>query len=347
MKVPHERFIIQRQAQEQLQARRWSQAEASFRQLLELDAQDEEALQGRAIALDALGQFDTLYEVAEQLLSANLASASGLAFKARALQKLERLSEATIANDQALLLDTNLGLAWINRSGLQLLQQKYPEALRSSLRATQLASDDARAWANKGMALFNTNALFEALDAFTTSLEKDPGFLLALQMRGEIFLRLGRLEAGIANANQTLEIQPLDLTALTQAAQATRALERFEELQEVSQTLLQIVPESFFAWEHFMRSQRALGQFDQALEALNQMLALDGRNVRLWTLKADTLYRLSRYREAVAAGSQALQLEPDFPPAIRIHEKSLKLMYQRKERRPKSSNPNFNPNFNP
>ncbi|HTK06599.1 MAG TPA: tetratricopeptide repeat protein [Ktedonobacteraceae bacterium] len=335
MNAPHERSILKQQAQEHLQARHWLQAEEDFKQLLAIDAQDEEALLGRAAALDGLGQFDALYEIAEHIVAIDPSSAAALAFKARALQKLERLSAATIANDQALLLDTNLGLAWINRCGLQLLQQKYPEALRSALRATELAPDDARAWANKGMALYNNNALFESLEAFNTCLKKESDFLLALQMRGEIFLRLGRLEAVFNNARQMLTLYPHDLTALTQALQATRGLEYFEELSELSQAMLQTVPDSLFAWEHLMRGLRALGKFDDALDALNHLLALDALNVRNWTFKADTLYRLARYREAVNAGSQALQLDPEFPPAIRIHEKALRLMYQRKERKPK------------
>jgi tetratricopeptide (TPR) repeat protein len=335
MNAPHERTLLKRQAQEQLQARHWLQAEESFRRLQEIDEQDEETLLGRAAALDGLGRFDELYEVAELALAISPSSAPALAFKARALQKLERLSEATIANDQALLLDTNLGLAWINRCGLQLLQQKYAEALRSALRATELAPDDARAWANKGMALYNNNALFEALETFNTCLEHESDFLLALQMRGEIFLHLGRLEAVFDNAGQMLSLYPHDLTALTQAMQASRGLEHFEELSELSQTMLQIVPDSLYAWEHLMRGLRAQGKFNEALEALDRLLEMDKVNVRNWTFKADTLFRLERYREAVNAGSYALKLDPEFPPAIRIHEKALRLMYQRKERKPK------------
>jgi tetratricopeptide (TPR) repeat protein len=335
MKVPHELTILRELAQNQLQSHLWQEAETSFQQILALDEQDEDALLGRSTALDALGQFDILYETAEILLATNPTSAPALAFKARALQKLERVSEATIANDQALLLDTTLPLAWINRCGLQLLQQKFPEALRSALRATELAPTDARAWANKGMALFNNNALLEALNAFNICLENDPNFLLALQMRGEIFLRLGRLDAVITNANQILTHYPLDLTALTQAIQATRSLEHFEELRLFSQALLQVVPDSPFAWEHLMRAQRALGQFSEALAVLDHLLEVDSTNVRLWTFKADTLYRLDRFREAVNASAQALRIEDDFAPAIRIHEKSLRLMYQRKERKPR------------
>src|SRR5439155_17649013 len=127
-----------------------------------------------ARALDGMGRYEPLLSVAETILSLAPTSAVGLAYKAHALQKLERLSEATAANDQALLLDTNLPLAWINRSGLQLLQQRFPDGLRSAMRAIELAPDDVRAWANKGVALFNLNNLFGALEAINQSLTCDP-----------------------------------------------------------------------------------------------------------------------------------------------------------------------------
>lgn len=326
---------LREQGHKQLAARHWTQAAENFLRLLDHAPQDEDALQGMAIVFDRVNQFDGLYKMAQKMLDISPTSAHGLAYKARALQKMERLSEATIANDQALLLDTNLGLAWINRSGLQLLQGKLPEALRSSRRAVELASDDPRAWANQGVALTNYNRLGEALEAFEQSLELDPQQLFALQMKGEILKRIGRMNDLLAVVNQELHINPNDATALTQGIQALRTLEMYDRLKELSQRLLKIMPENVFARENYMRSLRGLGQFEEANEVLDQLLALDGSNVHFWTLKADTLYRLERYREAAAIAERARRIAPDYPPVLRIHEKALKLMYQRKERKKK------------
>src|SRR5258708_8724277 len=84
-------------------------------------------------------------------------SALALAYKARALQKLERIPEATITNDQALLLDTNLALAWFNRTGQQLLQDHFPEAFRYAERAIELDPVDARIWSTKPLAPLHLN----------------------------------------------------------------------------------------------------------------------------------------------------------------------------------------------
>lgn len=318
-----------------LAAQRWSQAEETFQELLSHNNNDEEALQGIAVAYDALNRYDDLLAVAQHMLEISLNSAAGLAYKARALQKLERLSEATIANDQALLLDNALGLAWINRSGLQLLQQKFPEALRSAQRAVELVPDDPRSWANKGVALLNFGRLLEALDAFNQSLSHDADNLFSLQMKGEILCKLGRLQEAIPIIQHALTISPNNMTSLVQGVQVARALEMYALLTEYARQLTTLAPDNPFAWDNYMRGYRGQGQFEEANEAIDRLLALDPSNVRSWTFKADTLYRLGRYREATAIAEKAMRIDQSYPPAHRIHEKAVKLMYQRKERKGK------------
>jgi len=50
-------------------------------------------------------------------------------------------------------------------------------------------------------------------------------------------------------------------------------------------------------------------------------------------IKADNLYRLGRYREAVSASESALRLDEEYPPARRIHEKAMRAMYQQKRKK--------------
>jgi len=324
---------LHEQAQDELLKRNWPVAIATFEQLVELEGAREELLPGFAYALDGAGRYEQLLAIAETMLSLVPTSAAGLAYKARALQKLERLSEATIANDQALLLDSNLPLAWVNRSGLQLLQQKFVEALRSAQRAVELNPEDARAWANKGMGLLNFQHFTEALEAFDKSLVCDPGFIFARQMKGEVLCKMGRMKEAAENVQQALQLSPSDVSLLTQATLAFRSLEMYNELKEVTGELTRQMPDSLFAWENYMRSWRGLGEYEEANTALDQVLELDTRNVRFWTMKADTLYRLERYREAVNAAERAVRIDQDYPPARRIREKAVRMMYQRKEKR--------------
>jgi tetratricopeptide (TPR) repeat protein len=316
-----------------VEAKDWDQASPLLMDVISADDQDSEALLGLAVTLDALNQFELLYDIAQRIITIEPNSASGLAYKARALQKANRISEAKIANDQALLLNTNFGLAWINRCGLQLLQEKFPEALKSSQRAVELVPTDARAWANYGVALLNFNRLAEALEAFDKSLEIDARQLFALQMKCDILCRIGRMRELIPIIQQAHLIQPQDIKTLTLGIQAFRSLEQFEELKAWSRQLIEVTPDNPLAWENYMRSLRSLGQFTEANDALDHLIALDLSNVRFVALKADTLYRMERYREAVTTAERAMRLNQDYPPAQRIYEKSLRMMYQRKEKK--------------
>ncbi len=139
---------LRQEAHEHLQAKRWLQAHTAFNELLQGNQKDVDAMLGLALALDRLGEYEKMYEMAQSAAEIDPGSALALACKARALQKLDRISEATIANDQALLLDTNLALAWFNRCGQQLLLDHSQEALRYAERAIDLDPGDARTWCN-------------------------------------------------------------------------------------------------------------------------------------------------------------------------------------------------------
>ena len=312
--------------------RQWMEALDTLLLLLDIDPFDEKTLIEVANCLDHMNNFDLLYEIMSQLIEKDPNFARALALKARALQKMGRLSEATIANDQALLLDKKLDLAWINRSGLQLLQGKFPEALRSSQRAIELASQDSRAWSNRGVALLNFNRLGEALEAFDTSLELDNTQFFAIQMKCEIFSRTGRMRDILPLVELGLSLDPGNLNMLTKGIETVRSLEMYNELCELSEQFIQISEDSIFAWEHYARGLRGLGKFPEAKKALDRLLELEDADVRFWTLKADTLYRMERYRDAVHAAEYACRVNAEYPPAQRIYEKSLRLMYQRKDK---------------
>jgi len=312
--------------------RRWMEALDTLLPLLDIDPFDEKTLIEVANCLDHMNNFDLLYEITSQLIEKNPNFARALALRARALQKMGRLSEATIANDQALLLNKRLDLAWINRSGLQLLQGRFPEALRSSQRAIELASEDPRAWSNRGVALLNFNRLGEALEAFDRSLGLDNTQFFAIQMKCEIFSRTGRMSDILPLVEQGLNLEPRDLNLLAKGIEAVRSLEMYTELCELSQQFINISEDSPFAWEHYIRGLRGLGKFTEANKALDRLLELESADVRFWTLKADTLYRMERYRDAVNAAEHACRINAEYPPAQRIYEKSLRLMYQRKDK---------------
>jgi tetratricopeptide (TPR) repeat protein len=309
--------------------------EVTFDDEVEHRYDDITALLDRALSLDTDGHYEEMLAAAEEAYEIDPGSALALACKARALQKLERISEATIANDQALLLDTNLALAWLNRGGLQLLQQRFPEALRSTDRAVELAPNDARVWANRGMALLNLHNLPGALEAMNRSLSLDPDFIFAMHMKGEILRQLGRLREVIPLMEQVLQMQPPDEHTLSLLVLARRAVEDYDGLPELTQQLVELAPDSPFGWDSHMRTLRALGRFEEASAPIDHLLALYPNDERILTIKADNLFRLGNYRESARVAKRALYFDVAYHPAKRIHEKAVRLIYKHKVKRRK------------
>ncbi len=328
-----QRKRLSQQGYEYLQNRQWDEAVPIFQQLLHIDYDDDEAFSRLILALDQTEKYELLLQIAREFAESHPDSALALAAQARAFQKLGQISQATIANDQALLLDRGLALAWFNRSGLQLLQQHYPEALRYAEKTLELDPTDARAWANKGMALLNLNRVPEALLVFEQALTHNPDYLFALQAKGDILLRRAKAYEAIETMEHALALNPEDVPSLTLMAQALRALGEHALLQHISERLLQKMPDSLFARENHLQSLRGQGKFEEAILAADAVLELEPLNVRFWTQKADTLYRLGRYREASTVADHALQLDMLYPPARRLHEKAIRLMYQKKRPR--------------
>ena len=92
-------------------------------------------------------------------------------------------------------------------------------------------------------------------------------------------------------------------------------------------------PDSPLSWDFHMSALRGTARFEEASVAIDHILEFDPTNVRYLMIKADNLYRLQRYREAVSVSEQALKIDDEYPPARRIHEKAMRMMYQQKKRK--------------
>src|ERR1700676_4266064 len=104
------------------------------------------------------------------------------------------------------------------------------------------------------MALFNLNNHLDALTALTQSLECDPDFLFALQMRGEILRRFGRVHELVQTMRHALDVAPNDIVSLSLMIQALRVLEEYNELPSLTSQLTLLTPDSPYAWDSHMRT---------------------------------------------------------------------------------------------
>jgi tetratricopeptide (TPR) repeat protein len=116
-------------------------------------------------------------------------------------------------------------------------------------------------------------------------------------------------------------------------ANALRTLGQFDKMLEITQRLMLLEPDNPLSWDFYLTALRGTSRFEEANEIIDHLLEYDSTNVRYWMIKADNLYRLHRYREAVSASEYALKIDDEYPPARRIHEKAMRMMYQHKRKK--------------
>jgi hypothetical protein len=72
---------------------------------------------------------------------------------------------------------------------------------------------------------------------------------------------------------------------------------------------------SFQAWQQLGETLHKLQRYKDAIAAYQNALQLQPTETQTWKLLGDTLYELGRYQEAIAAYQKALELQPNFTEA--------------------------------
>lgn len=103
------------------------------------------------------------YEQVIQLDSKNFAAWNG---KADALNRAEKYTAALAASDTALAIEPSSTKGWINRGYILYNLGRYDDELKAYETAISLEPDNAEAWFNKGYALAGMKRYDEAIAAF-------------------------------------------------------------------------------------------------------------------------------------------------------------------------------------
>ncbi len=220
------------------------------------------------------------------------------------------------------------------------------EALAAFDRAIALKPDDAGAWCNRGAALQRLGRYDDALAAFETGISHAPSNVMAHFNRANLLCLARRYEEAEAGYARTVTLDPhlFDAhfnrgvaalqrndaaTALTCFEQALairpHAVEAFDARVAVLQRLgrrdevLRLrrptpEPAPIAGVEGAISRGRALielGRWQEAIAVVSRIPAPGLPGARLAIVRAAALWKLDRFDEALAAGREAVNLDPD------------------------------------
>jgi predicted TPR repeat methyltransferase len=251
------------QAVELHQQGRLQPAQALYRQVLELNPQQFDALhllgviarqQGDAasaielisraidindgqagahcnlgVALLDSGRADEALASHERALALNPAYALAWSNRGNALRRLGRLDEALESYQRALAIQPQYAEAHCNRAIVLQEQRRYLDALGAAEDALNLNDRYADAWLARGHALHCLRYLPEAVESVDRAIYLRPDWAEAYSAQGASLQRLGEFAAALDSYDQALKHKPGYALAHYHRGNALRSLERREE----------------------------------------------------------------------------------------------------------------------
>ena len=216
------------------------QAEAIYRQLLNIDPKNADALHligliahqtgnhqsavdliGNAIevnpnvanyysnlatALIGINQFDAAILNCHKAIELNINFAEAYTNRGLALRELKKFEAAIESYDKAIALNPNLAEAYSNRAIVLLELKQFEAALTNCNEAIDLQSDFANAYSNRGIALQSLKQFEAAVSSYDKAIALKPDYAEAYNNKGSVLEELKRFEIALFNYKTAIKL---------------------------------------------------------------------------------------------------------------------------------------------
>jgi predicted O-linked N-acetylglucosamine transferase (SPINDLY family) len=190
------------------------------------------------------------------------------------------------------------------------------DALNQIEAALAIQPNAAEALATRGNILIRLQRLDEALASLDQAITHKPDYAEALYNRGNCRQYLGRHEDAVADYSRALALNPGYEPALTNRGNVLSKLRRFSEGLTDYEAALRLSPGDPLALYHRANALKDLQRFDEALGDYDRALALDPDLAAAWNNRGMVLRELGRPAEALASFDRALTLKPQDTAAL-------------------------------
>ena len=188
------------------EAENYSQAEAIYRRIIQLEPNNAEAYYKLCYVLDDQNKLDDAVAACRKSIALNSNNAETYYLLGYVLHRQGKLEEAIAAYRQAIQLDPKSAAAY-NGLGIALSDQgKLEEAIAAYRQAIQLDPKYAPAYNNLGNALSYQGKLEEAIAAYGQAIQLDPKYATAYYNLGIALSDQGKQEEAIVAYRQALKL---------------------------------------------------------------------------------------------------------------------------------------------
>jgi tetratricopeptide (TPR) repeat protein len=240
---------------------------------------------------------------------------------------LKHYGKAVIYYSNALAINPNLGLAYLNRGDAFQKQKDYQKAKSDFTRAVAHLNGDN---ANQAIAYYDLALIYRLEKQYDKAIAQDsiaialnPGYAAAYCTRGDLYAIKGKYQLGINDLTVSMygfQDKPLALSfLLVDRGDMKRALKQYKEAINDYSLGLKLNPQNGHAYWNQAACYNANRDYQLAYEGYNNAIPYFKNNpkslARLFDDRALMEIGLQKYKEAVADDSVAISLDTAFEVA--------------------------------
>jgi protein O-GlcNAc transferase len=296
-------------ALEHHQAGNFPQAEQVYRQILQAEPQNVDALHLLGVLAHQVGRNEAAIEWIGHALALNPNYAIAHSHLGEALRALGRNDEAIACYQRALQLDPNSAQSYNNMSNAFKAQGRLDEALACCQQALRLMPDLPEAHNNLGTVYKELGQLDEAMACYQRAIQLKPDLVESYNNLGSILQTLGRADEGIAVLQQALQVRPGFATAWFNLGNALKEQGRMDEAGNAFYQAVQSKPDFFEALNNLGAVLKERWRLDEAVAVYQQALRLrPDAHQTLYNL-GNALQSQNKLQDAEAVYRRVLELD--------------------------------------
>ena len=235
----------------------------------------------------------------------------GLAFK-----ELGSLDEGIANLNKAIALAANFPDFKCTRGDIFFQKRDYASALQDYDDALKLDARSSTAWCGRGNVFVERERFDEASAAYDQAIALKPDLAEAWFGRANVYFGLKHYDESIVAFDKAIALKSDFPAAWVGRGNVFFELRRFDEALASFEQALALKADFAAAWlgranVHYRRQ-----QYEESLAAYAKALSLDANFVEALAGRGDVLFALNRVDEAIAGYDSAIRIKPDYAPAL-------------------------------
>ena len=297
------------------QVGQFHQAELIYRQILQVDPQNADAIHLLGLIAHQVGRHDMAVDYIQKAVRLRPDFPAAYSNMGNALRSLGRLDQAAASFREALRQQPDFADGYFNLGLVLQDQGKLNEAIHNCRQAVALKPEFAAAHNNLGNLLKDTDQLDEAIVSYRQALRVDPNYAGAHSNLGNALRDQRKLDEAIIHCRQALRLQPNLAAAHNNLGNALRDKGQRDPAAACYREAMRLQPDFPDAYNNLGNVLRELGKVDESIVYCKRALEIRPTFAAAHSGLGVALQDQGKLEEAIACYHEALRLQPQFADA--------------------------------